>query len=294
MALRGYRETSAQLIAEMEERDQLNTQLAQLSELLLLQRDALEAAVQDRTTDLRMQARELHKSNLSLVASNKELDDVIYAASHDLKEPLRGIRIHCDILRDEAGLAPEGQLSQFLDRLALLCDRMARDVDALASLSSIRAPAAPPPPLALQTVIDDVTKTMAATGAAPRGAVVIEGGQTSLRMERRHATKLLEALIDNGLRFNDSETPTVWISGHKNAGEPTTQIRVSDNGIGIPDHLREEAFRPFRKLWPQDRFTTGPGVGLTLVRRILALYGGRVQIGAASNGGCDITIELED
>jgi signal transduction histidine kinase/CHASE3 domain sensor protein len=67
-------------------------------------------------------------------------------------------------------------------------------------------------------------------------------------------------------------------------------ITVTDNGPGIPDKMREKVFEPFVRLQPAN--IKGSGIGLTIVRRIVELYGGSVWIEEAPGGGCQVTLTL--
>ncbi len=90
------------------------------------------------------------------------------------------------------------------------------------------------------------------------------------------ANKLLSSvvanLINNGVLYNDKETPTVHVDAV--ADGDTVTIRVADNGTGIPKHHREAVFAENTK----GAESTGLGVGLTLAHRLVTQFGGEISI----------------
>jgi signal transduction histidine kinase len=67
-------------------------------------------------------------------------------------------------------------------------------------------------------------------------------------------------------------------------------ISVSDNGPGIPPQFRERVFEPFARLHPTKE--KGSGIGLTIVKRIVEMYGGRVWVEPNEAPGCTVTFSL--
>ncbi len=70
-------------------------------------------------------------------------------------------------------------------------------------------------------------------------------------------------------------------------------VYVADNGIGIAPEDREEAFRVFHRLHPNDEYGPGSGAGLAIVRRIVERHGGRVWIEDGDAGGCRVCFTVE-
>lgn len=98
-------------------------------------------------------------------------------------------------------------------------------------------------------------------------------------------------LLGNALKFTESGFILVSLrfDTTPEAKTPMT-IKVSDTGIGMSrDFLFKEAFVPFRKHNPH---STGTGVGLTVVRRIIEEVGGWIEITSESNKGTEITLQL--
>src|SRR5204863_2316097 len=80
------------------------------------------------------------------------------------------------------------------------------------------------------------------------------------------------------------ESPVVRISGRVEG--PLVVFSVEDQGIGIPLTQRNRVFQPFVRLLMSE--ATGSGIGLTIIQRIVELYGGKVWIDGAEGPGCTV------
>jgi signal transduction histidine kinase len=100
---------------------------------------------------------------------------------------------------------------------------------------------------------------------------------------------VLRNLISNGLKFNESARPHVEIGCR--GDEPCT-IYVRDNGIGIPDEHHDEIFAMFRRLHSRRKYD-GTGAGLTIVRKIVESFGGRIRVESAPGCGAMFFVTLK-
>ena len=101
-------------------------------------------------------------------------------------------------------------------------------------------------------------------------------------------TRCIENLLINADRYGDK----IWISAIKN--DNAVEIRVEDNGCGIPENKRQEAFKPFVRLEDARTLSDGgtTGLGLAIVRDIVNAHGGHITIESGSHGGAEILIQL--
>ncbi|HVC93330.1 MAG TPA: ATP-binding protein [Pirellulales bacterium] len=215
-----------------------------------------------------------------LARANQELDDFTYVASHDLKEPLRGISSYCGIQLEEYQDKLDESGRRMMSTLVALCRRLDELIDDLLTYS--RAGRAPEcADTDLDEVLDGVLETLGPAIDA-RGGVVrrldilprVEADPTLLGM-------VLSNLISNGLKFNDQDQPMVEIGCLE--GVPLT-IYVRDNGIGIAEKHHEAVFAMFRRLHGRRKYE-GTGAGLSIVRRIVERHGGRVWLESSLGRG---------
>jgi len=83
---------------------------------------------------------------------------------------------------------------------------------------------------------------------------------------------------------------TVWVSAASEDG--MFELRVKDNGPGIPQEIRERIFEPFFTTKPSSTRTGGMGLGLSLVRRSVHALGGQVEIIDVPEGGTEFVVRL--
>lgn len=102
-------------------------------------------------------------------------------------------------------------------------------------------------------------------------------------------SRLLQNLVSNALKFRATADPVIEISAGREAGG--WQVRVDDNGIGIPEDQYERVFELFGRLHPRSEFP-GTGMGLALCRGIVEAHGGRIWVERSPLGGTRVCFTL--
>ena len=101
--------------------------------------------------------------------------------------------------------------------------------------------------------------------------------------------QLLDNLIGNAVKYvAPGVRPEIEVTGHQSADE--LEVRVSDNGIGIPPDEREQIFDTFHRAHAQGY--RGTGLGLSICRQIVERHGGSIRVEAAAGGGSAFVITL--
>ena len=101
-------------------------------------------------------------------------------------------------------------------------------------------------------------------------------------------SEVLVNLIENSIKYmGDQALPKIEIGHRKDEGE--TVFFVRDNGVGIDPSQHEKVFGLFYRLDPKSE---GTGVGLTLVKRIIEVHGGRIWIESELGKGCTVCFTL--
>ena len=234
------------------------------------------------------QAAELKARAEQLDRVNRELDDFAYIASHDLKEPLRGIAGYCGILLEDYGDKIDEVGQRRLQALVSLCDRLATLIGDLLTYCRVGGTRPTETGIDLGDVVDEVLERLS-PAIDSRGASVdvidrlpvVTGDATLIGMA-------VGNLISNGLKFNNSPRPRVEI-GTLPTDPPTIYIR--DNGIGIGPRHHDAIFTIFRRLHGRKEYD-GTGVGLTIVRKIVEAHGGRVWLESKPDAGTTFFVTL--
>jgi PAS domain S-box-containing protein len=221
---------------------------------------------------------ELEKYAADLERSNRELEDFAYIASHDLKEPLRGIHNYSSFLLEDyadrldvAGRDKLHTLMRLTRRLESLLDDLLR----YSRVSQIE--------MAMQRIdtgalVHEVLDIMVPLMEEQQAAVTIAGDMPAIVCDRTRVGEVFRNLVTNAVKYNDNRVKQVDIGWREGEDPGFVVFYVRDNGIGIPDKHQEKVFTIFKRLHGRDRYGGGTGSGLTLARRIVERHGGAIGV----------------
>jgi signal transduction histidine kinase len=119
--------------------------------------------------------------------------------------------------------------------------------------------------------------------------VHVEPGFPLVACHGAYLRQIFDNLVSNALKYPRQGEPPV-LSITSTTGRHMVCIAVQDHGIGIPLEQRQRVFQPFVRLQPSE--TRGSGIGLAIVQRIVALYGGQVWIEGEEGEGCTVKFTL--
>jgi PAS domain S-box-containing protein len=208
----------------------------------------------------------------SLVESNRALEQFAYAVSHDLQEPLRTINIYAQMLltRHSAGL--DGEAAEALQFITQSVKRMHGLIDDLLSYARVAADREPPVEISLDHDIESAISQLE-QAIKDAGAVVTHDPLPTVITERSQMTRLFQNLIGNSIKYRSPDRqPKIHVSSRPEGSH--WLISIHDNGIGFSPEYAETIFTPFRRLHGKEY--PGTGVGLSICRRIVERYGGKI------------------
>jgi PAS domain S-box-containing protein len=202
------------------------------------------------------------------ITVNKETEDFLYRAIHDLREPTRTVASFAELLaRNPAG---GGDYVGFIRDGAR---QMRAIFDGLQALSA---------PVAWSPEIVDTTTLIEDSSVIRESLPPVWGDRASLQ-------RLFSHLLSNASRFRRPSVPLrVEIKASKH--ENDWQFCIRDNGLGFDPAKATELFQPFRRLHSRD--ISGAGLGLALCRKIVHRHGGRIWAQGAPNQGASFCFTL--
>ncbi len=247
-----------------------------------LDREVAETLAAGMKTIFVEQAEQVRKVNDELRTLNADLDAFAYAASHDLKEPLRGIN-HFAFLLQQAEEVGDETYVRGLDGLKRLTSRMEELLDGLLRFSRAGRSELRIEKFALAETVDQM-KDVLFGGLPPSDVEIVVRHGGPVTGDFACVREILGNLVSNAIKYNESETKRVEIGIEPASGTPLASasnpsdqvIYVRDNGIGIDPSFYTQIFEIFRRLHDRDAYGGGSGAGLTIVRRMVERHGGSI------------------
>ncbi|MBL8217108.1 MAG: response regulator [Bryobacterales bacterium] len=236
----------------------------------------MRANAEREAAELRAQmADQLAKANRELDRANKELELFAYAAAHDLKEPLRKVRIFSELLARRYGGQLDAQGHEFIRQCVDGTGRMNQLIDDL--LAYAQASQAQQGDLVAVPVAGVIEQVLASLQplVEESGATVSFANLPSVVAEQVRLHQLFHNLIANALKYRRPDVPPrVEIQGVAAHGEWLFSVR--DNGMGIASRDQDKIFRAFQRLHSAEN--PGTGLGLAICKRIVESFGGRLWV----------------
>ncbi|MCA8957667.1 MAG: PAS domain S-box protein, partial [Planctomycetes bacterium] len=241
---------------------------------------------------LRGLAEQLARSNAELRRSNQDLDDFAYVASHDLKEPLRGIANYAAFLAEDYGERLDDDGRRMLATTQRLCERMGTMLDSLLEYSRVGRTRAAFVPTDLDAVVGEVVESLRPMIDEQRVRVEIAGPLGRVVCDAVRIGEVFQNLLVNAIKYNDGPDKLVEIGRVPESAIPTFFVR--DNGIGIDAAHFGVIFGMFRRLHGREAYGGGTGAGLSITRKIIERHGGEIRVESALGGGSTFTFSLPE
>ncbi len=224
----------------------------------------------------------LYERTRELEASNRELEQFAYVASHDLQEPLRKVSSFCQLLADhyEGQLDEEGE--QYIGFAVDGAKRMQQLINDLLTLSRIGRTEEARIRVDCNQIIDRVRLDLALAIEEAGAEIVVAGRLPVLRAQQAEQVQLFSNLVGNAIKFHGDEPPRIEISVVRDDGD--WRFAVSDNGIGIEEEYADRIFGVFQRLHSRSRYP-GTGIGLSVCKKIVESNGGQIWLESKPGAG---------
>jgi two-component system, chemotaxis family, sensor kinase Cph1 len=231
--------------------------------------------------------------NADLERSNEELDAFAFVASHDLKEPLRGIHKYAHQLLEEATFA-DAQQRKKLEGLMRMTVRMDSLLDSLLHFSRVGRAALQLEEIDLNELLAEAQEMVGSRTDEGRVEFVVPRVLPHIQCDRVWVREVFVNLLSNALKYSDEHVKRVeirFIEPHKVRAKcpqeafGQTIYYVRDNGIGIQSKYQEQVFKMFKRLHGRDEYGGGTGAGLTIVKKLVERHRGCIWVESVPGEG---------
>lgn len=263
---------------EVAERKRTEIALLGANQAVSLAHDSLEQQVTLRTAEL--------------MTANEHLEGLLYAITHDLKEPLRSIEFFSDRVCDRNRDDLDAQAQDYLMRIYQAAKRQRNLLDSIALLAELtQGVKLPQKPIDLETAVSTTLKQLQNKIVETNAIIQIEKNLPKVYVNSTWANKAVYNLIENGLKYLQTGShPQIEI--HPYSSSKGTGLAIKDRGPGIPNEAVEKMFKLFQRGVSRD--IIGTGAGLTIARQIARAHNGDCWIGAREGGGSIFYITFND
>ncbi len=246
-------------------------------------------------TDRRRLADELRDKAAELVEDDRRKDEFLAMLAHELRNPLAPILNAFEVMRGGPGAAEAEDFGPLREVAERQVRHLARLVDDLLDVSRITSSK-----IRLRPVAVDLVEILGRVVEAARPAVearrhtltvAIEAAALPMKGDPTRLDQVLTNLVNNAIKYTE---PGGTIAIRADRAGPFAEVRVSDDGIGIPAEMLPRVFDLFTQVdRALDRSQGGLGIGLTLVRRLVELHGGTATVASRGAGlGSEFTVRL--
>ena len=239
----------------------------------------------------------LLEKTVELERMNEELQQLAYAASHDLQEPLRKMRVFIDMMLKK--IEDRESVEKYAGRVQMAAERMSELVKSILEYSGLNNRNKVFVPVDLNGILEHVKSDFELL-IAEKKAIIQSTRLPTVQGIPQQLQQLFANLINNSLKFSLAE-PNISISARtmtydEVANNPElyentryTELIFADNGIGFEPEFANQIFTMFRRL---DHQYSGTGIGLAICKKIVDNHKGSIAAESEKGNGCRFTVRL--
>ena len=249
---------------------------------LAIENARLNAALEDDLSHRKVLIEELE-------SKNAELERFTYTVSHDLKSPLVTITGFLGFLEKDAMAGDAAKVKSNIHRITNAAHRMQALLNDLLELSRIGRLMNTPENIPFNEIVNEAVDRVRGKLDEINAIIEIQRGMPIVYGDRVRLIEVIQNLVENAAKYYIPKARTRIEVGARVHSEKPTVFFVRDNGIGIAPEYHDNIFGLFNKLDPK---AEGTGIGLTLVKRIIEVHGGRIWVESEAGKGATFYFTL--
>jgi two-component system, OmpR family, sensor histidine kinase MtrB len=248
-------------------------------------------AAEEGATELRTIATRFNRMAATLARQHKTRLTYLAAVAHDLRNPLNALQLSVGAIDPNAPLPAEGRLRRVLGVTRRQIGRLDRMVGDLLDMARIEAGelTLKLEDADLRAVAESVAALFVDASAKHQVRLDSPSAAVSVRCDATRIEQALANLVSNAIKYSPAGG-VVTIALREDGNRAL--LSVTDEGIGITSDAIDEIWLPFRRTPATADAVPGVGLGLSIVRRIVAAHGGDVRVQSLPHVGTTFTVDL--
>ena len=230
--------------------------------------------ISEDVTDIKLAEKKLKETLDDLKRSNQELEQFAYVASHDLQEPLGMVASFCQLLELRYKNLLDDNGKKYIDYAVDGAKRMQRMIDDLLIFARAGKDKIEKTPVDLNKVLEKVLLDLEIV-IKEKKATINVSSLPIVVASHTQMVQLFQNFLSNALKFNGAAISIINISVEKKGNY--WEFVIADNGIGIEEQYFEQIFIIFKRLHSPKEYP-GVGIGLSLCKKIVENYGGKIWV----------------
>lgn len=236
--------------------------------------------------ETKRKSEELIRLNDEIESINKELKDFAYIVSHDLKAPLRAISSLANWLVADYGDGLDEDVLKHVTLIESRAKRMFNLIDGILQYSRVGRTKEKIVNIDSNNLVKDAIDSL----DPPENInFEFENQLPKIACEKTRLGQIFQNLLSNSIKFIDKSAGEIKIGCSEENG--FWKFSISDNGPGIEKKYHDKIFKVFQTLSPRDAIES-TGIGLSIVKKIIDLYGGKIWVESEVGKGCKFFFTL--
>jgi signal transduction histidine kinase len=243
--------------------------------------------------DLRRAYAEQKIYTRMLEQSNRELEDFVHVASHDLQEPVRKIQTFAGRLHAGYNDLLDAKGRDWLERMVGSTRRMRDLIQDFLKYSCITSVPEPFKAIDLRGPVEEAVTDLEVLIEETEARIDL-GELPTIEANAVQMRRLFQNLIGNSIKYRGEDKPVVRVYSKESPCAGFYEIRVEDNGSGFDQCYLDKIFKPFQRLHGRNSPHEGTGMGLAICRRIVERHEGSITASSEPGKGAVFVVSLPE
>jgi signal transduction histidine kinase len=235
--------------------------------------------------------KKMEESNVKLLdnlsSANKDLQDFAYIVSHDLKAPLRGISTISDWLYEDYTDKLDEDGREQLEMLKSRVENIHNLIDGILQYSRATREGLETHCINLNKLLAEIVELV---DPPENIKVTVQSDLPDIYADKFRIQQLFQNLISNAVKYNDKENGQIEVGLQE--GKDNIAFTFKDNGMGMNQEDTENIFKIFYTVSGDKNSKDSTGVGLSIVKKIVDLYGGKIRVNSEKGKGSEFIVKL--